>query len=429
MRIHRLDWLLLSMLISPVLIPMGGKALKFYWSDLVVFFLTCLLITEYIASHQIQLRVHKIVVWMIALSLLILTTMPDAYNIFFSLLNAKIFIAPFLVFIIAYSSLKNTDYNDHIVFMLVIIAWYFCITALYNWNQFITGKAVLQYGFGPKDMIQNAIGRSNSVAGVCALLLPFGLYVGWGKSKYFKLFSGATIIILLITIMFAMSRASILAAFTGFLVCLFLGAIFGKTSKIKKGIIVSVTGVLLVVISLISGLIIFLPQSLQFTLLGHLFKAQSIVSSGVQSDARLATWSTALSNINTPFGIGLGNFTQFINQYKANNYLIAETAHNMFLEIFIELGVLGLFFLLVILLYYGVILAKSIKYAQSEKDRRLAICIAMSYAIYLVNVFFEPNYYSPTFTYLFSIMMAMAFVISESACSRTTCRRSIHSND
>jgi hypothetical protein len=76
-----------------------------------------------------------------------------------------------------------------------------------------------------------------------------------------------------------------------------------------------------------------------------------------------------------------------------------------------------------------VILVKSIKYAQSEKDRRLAICIAMSYAIYLVNVFFEPNYYSPTFTYLFSIMMAMAFVISESACSRTTCRRSIHSND
>jgi O-antigen ligase len=405
-RIHPLDWLLLSMVFTPLYIPIAGKLLKFYLSDLVVLFLSLKLLADFANNCSLRFRIHKVVKWMFAYSLLILFSLTFTVNLVFSIINAKLFIMPLLVFLIAYNTLRTSEDINHLAIIMGVLGLYFGITALYNWQQFFSGSAVLGLDLEGsdleiKDMIQTVTGRSNTVAGINALLLPIELYLIINGRRLFKLLGLLSILILVTTIIFAMSRAAMVALFAGLLVFFFLEI---RSEPLRILLKRATVGIMIFFLA-IGMAWQFLPSELQTLFLARLDQTKEIVSYDMQADSRWATWSTAIINNSFPLvGIGIGNFTSFMTKLNPD---IAKSPHNLYVEIFVEIGLLGLFCLLAILFRCGLVLWRLTSITGQNHFNGLATSLAMSYTVFIVNVFFEPNYYSPTFAYLFFILMAM----------------------
>lgn len=133
------------------------------------------------------------------------------------------------------------------------------------------------------------------------------------------------------------------------------------------------------------------------------------------SKARLVFWNDALRmNRESHFlGIGLGNYQVECIPYErttANDSNISLHAHNDFLEILAETGVLnGLVYISLFVLIF-IINVKRIVKKTDKKTREIAILVLMLLIVYGIDSFFNFPMYKPTMAIFFSLILALTLI-------------------
>lgn len=134
---------------------------------------------------------------------------------------------------------------------------------------------------------------------------------------------------------------------------------------------------------------------------------------GLSSDAatflaRVPIWVAALQMLvqHPAFGVGLHSFGAFVGSY--NPHLHVSQAHNLFLNIAAELGIIGLaaFGIVVVVLFRT--LARVRRNASSSRDRIVAAALVASFTAFFVHSLFDVSYYDYKILLLFWILVGAA---------------------
>lgn len=135
----------------------------------------------------------------------------------------------------------------------------------------------------------------------------------------------------------------------------------------------------------------------------------SFVLEDTSSTARVVLWREAIENIKERplLGTGLGNYILAVN--PAEDYRTPYYAHNLYLDVATELGLVGLFFFLLILfipLFFSVR-----NYTQTKNFFSLSLSAAL--VLYLTHSFFETALYSVHILPLLLFVLSLALLSNE----------------
>ena len=133
------------------------------------------------------------------------------------------------------------------------------------------------------------------------------------------------------------------------------------------------------------------------------------------SQLRLAYWENAIkiSEKNPVFGIGLGNYQVESIPYEktvADNFIVSLHAHNDFLEITAETGVLNGLVYLSLFLFIAFINLKRILKSKDYNTRMISVLILMLVIVYGVDSCLNFPMYRPTMQIFFTLMLAFSVV-------------------
>ncbi len=229
----------------------------------------------------------------------------------------------------------------------------------------------------------------NDIALVMVCALPFTIYFFKENQFFGKILVCACFVLALLTIVLSESRG-------GFLGLIAVGGyLFFKVKKGKKG---------LLIITAIVGVIIIsqFASSSYWERISTIWNPQSELDS--TGAGRLVVWKTGLNLFfhNLFLGVGIDNFTtaEGLSHFDAGGHWL--TAHNSFLQIGVELGIVGL--ILFLLLTFGTVL-KMRRLRKTWKDKHeYKDLLWLTYAIetgmvgYIVSGFFLSQAY---FSYLY----------------------------
>jgi len=122
---------------------------------------------------------------------------------------------------------------------------------------------------------------------------------------------------------------------------------------------------------------------------------------------RLEMWQQAgqvgLGNFWT--GVGLGNYSLEVN--SALDYRNPVTAHNLYLDIFSEMGIITLIVLLTLILGTIYYLFKLIR-SEEDNKKYLAVALIGSLVYFLTHSFFETAIYQPSILALLMIILGLS---------------------
>ena len=246
----------------------------------------------------------------------------------------------------------------------------------------------------------STLGNPNLLGGHLALFLPISLILSVEKklNPILRIFLFGAAIVFLICIIFTGSRGAYIGTGAGLL----SGFLIFINSGIKKKNKVSLICLSLLLLSLI--LIFMFPMARE--------RIASVFSFWDYSTNvyRLNVWSACLQLLkdNFIFGIGPGNYT-FILGYGLymNSAYNALGAYNVFLEIAVETGILGLFIFSLILLV-SFLKLHVLYWDNGDKKYIFSLGIFISILILLTHgmvdtVFFRPQIFIPFWFLLASI--------------------------
>jgi len=208
-------------------------------------------------------------------------------------------------------------------------------------------------------------------------------YFAWERNWKWKILAGTAVVLTFLAIIFSFSRGAYFGVLTG---SLFFLAIFlirlGNAGKM------AIIGVVLIFLAAV-----FFQGTIQSRLASAFnFKEGS-------NAERVKNWRQAVEIIkNYPLtGIGLGNYASYINPALGERSSVY--AHNLFLDIAAETGILnGIIFLVLILVaIWRNISAKNI----------LGLGIASSLVYFLVHGIFDTPIWSPQVTVIFFVILAL----------------------
>lgn len=181
------------------------------------------------------------------------------------------------------------------------------------------------------------------------LLFPYliGLCGYYFKNDMLKLRTKNTIFLVLLCLVFSWSRSAILIAVISTLILLF----FKKKNSINLGKLMRAIIIFVCLFIGLTGLMTLLPSN-AFT---SVFTSSLGLFSGNYDGSSLGRIYTVLAGINyiieKPFvGVGLGNYGYVLSLLTGVEEYTFATAHNTFIELWCELGILGL--ILFVLIFY-----------------------------------------------------------------------------
>ena len=292
-------------------------------------------------------------------------------SIFYSsdyLLSLKEFIrlsSIFWLYFLTYQLIRNK--KDWSLLLKTILLSY-CLPAIFAFFQFLFHKG-LSDDFGGFDRIYGTFAHPNPFAFytffILGLLLSLELSKYYSKSNIFR-FNWVFIVFLTITLFFTYTRSAI--------VCLLIFILFFGIFKYRK-------------------LLFFSGLALAFAyLLSNIFQERiwELISLDPYGSIvwRFRLWKDMLviSLWQPWFGYGIGTFTQLVEYYRGFSWGSLE-AHNDYLKIFVENGILGLisyFSIIVSLFWYLVkIFRKTI-----NKDRVITLgLISIFFSLFLASFF------------------------------------------
>ncbi|MEA2635788.1 MAG: hypothetical protein QOH92_2555 [Chloroflexota bacterium] len=126
---------------------------------------------------------------------------------------------------------------------------------------------------------------------------------------------------------------------------------------------------------------------------------------------RVPIWQAAITLwLQHPvFGIGLDNFNNYV--LALNPDLDVNQAHDLFLNILAERGLLGIITFGIFLVVLFRTLARSLKLASDRTDRILAVGVTASLAAFLADSLFDVAYYDYKILLLFWLLVGIAAIL------------------
>ena len=203
--------------------------------------------------------------------------------------------------------------------------------------------------------------------------------------------------ILYITLLLTFSRGSYIAIIISFLILVFLFLRYLDNKKIA----------LLLLLSLLVFIIPITPIADRFYSTFDLNEGSNM--------GRLEMWQMAGKIGMNSFwgGIGLGNYSLLVN--SEFDYRNPATAHNLYLDIFSEIGFFGLIFWLLLILGTIWQAFRKLKILENKKQKCILICLISSLVYFFIHSFFETAIYSPSVLALLMIILGLSTLLLKNA--------------
>lgn len=232
----------------------------------------------------------------------------------------------------------------------------------------------------------------NDLACVLALLMPFSVYFLLTSKGKIRLLALITVLATFFSVMFTFSRSGFLGLILAILVMVWK---IGRKYRMR---IVAGSAVLAVV------LFVAMPGSYRHRI-STIFNPQADQTNSAQERQELMKVAANLAVRRSVLGLGMGNFHIYSFHEKV--------AHNSFLEIMAELGIVGLLAYLG-LIFYPLLAIRRIERESlpggARPDRELnimAVCFQASIMAYLIYGFFGSVQYYPYLYFMVAYMVSL----------------------
>jgi O-antigen ligase len=301
----------------------------------------------------------------------------------------------FMIFLMAAFGPRTHEQIHSVVRVLAIFGFIlalFAVTQKALWNGKLYWFRELTHGGSPLGPFVNR----NHYAGWMCMVAPLSFGVGFlsrstGRKIRYIFFA----VVMAITIFFSLSRGGIISFLAGTAT---LMLIIGWSTSSRKA---------LVPISIfVMGLFVYLIY------IGIAPIIQRFAQSGISSHERLSVWSAGITAFRDfPFfGTGLGTFQHVFPMYKPDGItMFYQHAHNDYIEILLELGIVGA---LLVLLFLG-LACKHILYARWRgRERYLKAAFVASLVSMAVFSLFDFNLHVPSNAILLSFILGLAVAVS-----------------
>ena len=315
----------------------------------------------------------------------------------------------YILFFLSYLILKVVSQNiSKNSFLFLWSFLFFCAVSIagIGIHQYIVGVEPLANWEDPtvEDIhtrVYSTLGNPNLLAGYLLLFLPFGLIIPFETQSNFltRLFYLIGSIMIFFCLIFTGSRGGYIGLIAGILALAFI--LLSYLLKNTRNKITS-TLIFTIVISMIIIAIFFLFPVIKERLL-TIFTLREHSS----NNFRVNVWLACLKLVKDNFliGVGAGNntFRLAYGLYMKSGF-DALAAYNIFLEVLIELGILG-FFTFILALFLSFV---KLHYLFWERNNLLSIGIFISIISLIIQgmvdtVLFRPQIFIPFFFLLASI--------------------------
>jgi O-antigen ligase len=382
-------------------LQVAGRTPALFWVDVVVAVLAAIAAVKGALSPK-GLRIPMVAMWPLAYLLISLTSMILTQDPLAGIALFKLRVMPIAVFLLAIRVTRTRRDIDHFYVSVVLFGCLLAIMSLYNWYEFSRGILVLSDDYGSKDMLQSSFGRSNFLASIFIIVVPISIaYLCKAKKAKYRLLFGVALIMLLLALMFTQSRGALISLTVGFGVWGVITLSHAFTFRRIVRIVV-IAAAVPAALALVWPLI---PENVRIGLDTAFGVLLTQMREGNYGGDRTEQWAAALQGAwnSHLLGIGLGNQIPFYTKLG-----LTPSAHSLYLETLLETGLIGLLALLFTLYGFGNILRRLWQRC-TKQDRLVVGALIASFVTALVNVAQETSFWAAQYSYLFWMMIGVAY--------------------
>ncbi|MBU4511257.1 O-antigen ligase family protein, partial [bacterium] len=324
------------------------------------------------------------------------------------------FISYFFIYFLILNNIGNRKEFDSFIILFFIISFLVSLYTIFHYYGFI----LYLKEFGP---VISTIGQKNWTSNYLALIFPLMFsYFLIEKSKRKKKFYFVALSIVYATLMICQSR--------GIWISISLTSIFAIYISFKFKIIKILKEnqkwlILLILTFVIITIIYSTDNLLNKSAITVTERAMSTFDEKDPSiNTRVLMWKNTLKMIQSRplFGLGIGTFKMNYLDYQAeflrdNPYYLkywahAGEAHNEYLQIGAELGIIGLgIFLSIIFIFYNLIL-KYLKKESRDNEKIIVFGLLMGITCFLIHSLFSFPLHVPALGSAFFIIVGLTIV-------------------
>jgi O-antigen ligase len=301
----------------------------------------------------------------------------------------------FMIFLMTALGPRTHQQVHSLVRMLAIFGFVlalFAVTQKALWNGKLYWFRELTHGGSPLGPFVNR----NHFAGWMCMVAPLSFGIGFltrstGRKIRYIFFA----VVMAITIFFSLSRGGIISFLVGAATLMLVAGWSTPSRKALVPILISVTALFVYLIYIGIGPII-----------------QRFAQSGISSHERLSVWSAAVTAFRDfPFfGTGLGTFQHIFPMYKPDGIMMFyQHAHNDYIEILLEFGIVGT---LLVLLFLGLACKRILDTRWRGRERYLKAAFVASLTSVTVFSIFDFNLHVPSNAILLSFILGLAVAMS-----------------
>ncbi len=318
----------------------------------------------------------------------------------------------FLFFILLIINVKNNKQIKKIINISVFSSLVVCIYGLIQ----ASGNDPFVWIESTKIRITSTLGQPNMLASYLLLVIPLNIYLLISNKKLvLKIIYFIILISQLLCLFFTYSISGFIGFIFGIIIVGIFYLYFNKI-KFKKNIKVEKISRLLILCFLILffGLLIinFQNNSILKSKLNNLFNPNAGSTS-----ARIDFWKASLKAISKKPLLGYGLETQGDVLFKyydkswgihSNVNVMPNRAHNLFLDILLTSGIIGLLAYLALLYLFLKLILRNIK---NNNHKKLNFAILLSIVCYLISLMF--NFSFVVGEIYFWLLFAIIIILSE----------------
>jgi O-antigen ligase/Tfp pilus assembly protein PilF len=342
---------------------------------------------------------------------------------FVSLKELSLFLSGPLLYFIIVNNIFNERQINRIIGAVIIVGSLFGVYGIFQYNGIDLPFWIGNYGRGK---VFGLFGNAGYFAEYLILPLPIAISLFLvSKNKIIKILLFIGILAMGSTIALTFTRTPYLALGISFAFMLLLFIISQGKNFFKENKKIFIV-ILIAVVLIISLFVIPTPLSEKGTVISKIKERASVAQLGsdFSTGRRIAIWkyTTLMIKDHLWLGAGIGTFKYNTLKYQAkfldqgeNRFLypygIAEKAHNEYLQIWAELGIVGLLiFIWIIFSYfnYGLKILRKIK---NDYKQGIIIGLMGSVMVFLIDsLFWFPLHHSFT-TFLFWLCLSLLIVM------------------
>lgn len=298
------------------------------------------------------------------------------------------YVEPLLLFIVLISIIKTRADWQKIFVALGISAIYVSLISFWQYFSAIGVPAAFLKADGTVDRVVGFFGYPNALGLYLGpLIIIFTGLVFSSRAKKEKTFFGLAVLVSFITIVLAKSEGAIIAVIAVWLIMM----LFNKKTRIISLLII------------LAGLLLFFFQP---TINAYL--SEKIFLQDYSGMIRRLIWQETINMLknNWFFGAGLAGYQSAIVPYHAKTFEIYLYPHNLFLNFWSELGILGLINFLWLMIAATIISIK--KYFSSSGTKKiLTLTLAAIILEMFIHGLVDAPYLKNDLAVMFWLIMAM----------------------